>query len=177
MSREIVFVAGSPSPTSRSSYIAGAVEAHAKREGLSTRTFSVHDFDAAELLLARVEAPRITAFLDSVRGAAAIVLSTPVYKATYAGALKTIVDLIPPDALAARPALGIATTKLAAHGPEVDRAFRALFAFFKAETLDPVVVLDEELRIDSGQGTFTSAARERVEAAARAVVDAAARTR
>ena len=175
MSREIVFVAGSPSATSRSSYVAGIVAAHAKGAGFTARSFSVHDFDAAELLLGRVEAPALKAFIDAVRGAAAIVLLTPVYKATYSGALKSLVDVIPPDALPLHPALGIATTKLAAHAPEVDRAYRALFAFFRAETIDPLVVLDEELRLEAGEGTLSSPARTRVDAAAQRLIDTASK--
>jgi FMN reductase len=175
MSREIVLVAGSPSATSRSSYVAGVVAAQAKGAGFTARSFSVRDFDAADLLLGRVEAPAVKAFIDAVKGAAAIVLSTPVYKATYAGALKALVDLIPPDALTLRPALGIATTKLAAHGAGVEHAYRALFAFFRAETIDPLVVLDDELKIENGEGTLSSAARERIDAAARRLVEAASK--
>jgi hypothetical protein len=43
-------------------------------------------------MLARAEAPAVKHFVDAVRGAAALVLSTPAYKATYAGALKALVD-------------------------------------------------------------------------------------
>jgi FMN reductase len=174
MSREILFIAGSPSSTSRSSYVAEVLRAHAKREGLPTRTFSLQDFGAADVLLARVDAPEVKGFVDAVKSAAAIVLSTPVYKATYAGGLKAIVDLIPPDALVSRPALGVATTKLGAHGAEVDRAYRALFAFFRARALEPLVVMDDELRIENGEGTFTAPATARVHAAARALFDAVA---
>jgi FMN reductase len=175
MSKEIVLVAGSPSATSRSSYVAGVVAAHARGAGFAARSFSVHDFDPADVLLARVEAPAIRAFIDAVKGADAIVLSTPVYKATYAGGLKALVDLIPPDALTLRPALGVATTKLAAHGAEVEQAYRALFAFFRAQTIDPLVVLDDELRIDNGEGTFAGSARARVDLAARRLVKAASK--
>jgi FMN reductase len=100
------------------------------------------------------------------------VLSTPVYKATYAGGLKAIVDLIPPDALVGKPALGIATTKLASHGVEVDRAFRALFAFFRARTNETLVVNDDELRVDGASGTLAAAAEARVEREARALIRA-----
>jgi FMN reductase len=175
MSREIVFVAGSPSLTSRSSHVARVVESQAKHEGFRTKTFSVHDFEASELLLGRADAPSIRAFVDAVRASSAIVFSSPVYKATYAGALKTIVDLIPPDALASRPALGIATTRLAAHGSEVTRAYLALFAFFGVGANGTLVVLDDELRVENGEGTFADAAKERVFAAARTLLEAASR--
>jgi FMN reductase len=172
MSREIVFIAGSPSSASRSSHVARVVASHAERAGLTLRSFSLHDFDAADVLFARVDTPAVTSFLEAVKRSAAIVLSSPVYKATYAGGLKAIVDLIPPDALIDRPALAIATTRLPAHGPEVAGAYRALFAFFRARAIEPLVVLDDELRIDGGEGSFASAARDRVDSAARALIDA-----
>ncbi len=175
MSREIVFVAGSPAPRSRSSYVAQIIASRARKEGLDVRSFSLHDFDAADVLLGRADAPGAQAFLEAVKRSAGIVLSSPVYKATYAGGLKAIVDLIPPDALVDRPALGIATTRLAAHGPEVDHGYRALFAFFRARAVDPLVVLDDELRIENGEGTFGGSAEARVDAAARALIAAVLR--
>jgi FMN reductase len=170
MSREIVFVAGSPSPTSRSSLVARGVADHAERSGYRIRSFSLGDFDPADVLYARADAPAARVFVESVKGAAALVLSTPVYKGAYAGGLKAIVDLIPVDALVGRPALGVATTRLEAHAPEVDRAYRALFAFFLARPLDPLVVLDEEFE-GMGEGrTLGARAAGRVEAAARALI-------
>jgi len=172
MSVDVVFIAGSPSPTSRSSQVARAVTSHAERAGLTVRAYSLHDFDASDVLFGRADAPAIKAFVDVAKGAGAIVVASPVYKATYAGGLKAIVDLIPHDALVERAALGIATTRLPAHAPEVEHAYRALFGFFSARTLAPLVVLDEELHLESAETTFAPAAKERIDAAARALVEA-----
>ncbi|HWL89334.1 MAG TPA: NAD(P)H-dependent oxidoreductase [Polyangiaceae bacterium] len=172
MPREILFIGGSPSSTSRSWFVARAVAkelgraSNAAGEEWAAREFSLHDFDAEDVFLARTQAPKVGHFLEAVKGAAALVLSTPVYKATYAGGLKAIVDLIPQDGLLNRPVLGIATTRLAAHGREVERAYEALFAFFRARAARPLVVLDEEIHLDGGVGTFTDTARERVQNAA-----------
>jgi FMN reductase len=171
VSREIVFVTGSPSESSRSSYVAALVAERAKRAGFAVRVFALRDFDPSDLLLGRPSGATTKAFVEAVTGSAAIVLSTPVYKATYSGGLKAIVDLIPPDALVGKPALGIATTKLDAHGREVDRAYRALFTFFRARPIDVLVVLDDELRWSDGQGTLAPAAHERLETVARELVE------
>ena len=37
--------------------------------------------------------------IEAVSSASAVVFSSPVYKATYSGGLKLLIDLIPPDAL------------------------------------------------------------------------------
>ena len=168
MSHEIVFVAGSPSPTSRSTAVARAFAAALAREGYSPRSYSVKDFDPGDLILGRADAPAVAAFVGVVRASAGIVLSTPVYKATYAGGLKTLVDLIPPDALVGRVGLGIATTRQGAHALEVDRAYHALFGFFRAQSSDSLVVLDQDLEADGADWIPNPSASERIQAAARA---------
>jgi FMN reductase len=165
MSREIVFLAGSPSKISRSSSVARALAGRLEAQGWPTRWYSVRDFDPADVILARAEAPALRRFVEAVRGAGALVLSTPVYKATYAGALKAVVDLIPPDALVDAPALGIATTRLADHGGDVARAFGALFSFFRARSVGALVVLDDELTLgNDGVAAFAPPAEDRLTA-------------
>ena len=145
MSAHVVFVTSSPSAKSRSSFLAQFVEKQLRAAGHGATAFAVTDFDATDVLLGRVESPAIAAFVQVVKGADALVLATPVYKATYSGALKAVVDLIPPDALEGRLGLGIATTRLGDHATSVESAYRSLFAFFRARALDPLVLLDREL--------------------------------
>jgi FMN reductase len=166
MSRDIVFLAASASPESRSSFVARAVAAWIERAGFAAPTSTVHDFDPADVLLARSSAPTVQAFVRAVTRAEAIVWSTPVYKASYAGALKAIIDFIPPDALVGKAALGIATTKLPAHAGEVERAFHGLFAFFRVRAGSTLVVLDDEMRVDPGAIALAPAAEDRVAKAA-----------
>jgi FMN reductase len=167
MSAPIVFVSGSPSATSRSSAVARVLGARLEARGHATRLYSVRDFDPADLVLARADAPAVKAFVDALKGATAVVLSTPIYKATYSGALKALVDLVPPDALVDKPALGIGTTRSAAHGVELEKAYAALFAFFRARWAGALVALDEEVTLgDGGPATLAAAAEERLASAA-----------
>jgi FMN reductase len=173
MTGEVLFVTGSPSPSSRSSAVARALASRLEARGGRTRWYSIRDFDPADVMLARAEAPAVERFVEAVRGAAALVLSTPVYKATYAGALKALVDLIPQDALVDKPALAIGTTRLADHGGDLAGAFRALFAFFRARSVGALVVLDAELTLgDGGVAAFAAAADERLTAVERALAQA-----
>jgi FMN reductase len=167
MSREALFILGSPSVSSKSRLVAGAVGRELLGAGFEPVTWSLADFDASDLLFGRTQSPTVARFLEATRRAAAIVLATPVYKAAYAGALKTMVDLVSPDAWVGRPALGIATVKLAAHGSDVDRAFRSLFAFFKTRTPDTLVVLDDELSSAEVHGALSVDVDIRVKRAAK----------
>ena len=165
--KDVVFVAGSPSTVSRSSAVARSVAARLEALGHATQWHDVRDFDAGDVFFARSDAPAVRRLVESVRGAAAVVFSTPVYKATYAGALKALVDLIPPDALAGKPVLGIGTTRLEAHGGALARSFDALFSFFQARTLGTLVVLDGEVSVGESGSTLTVGAEGRLATALR----------
>lgn len=169
MSRSVVFLRGSPSAASRSALVADAVASEVRRAGLVPVAWSLTDFEPGDVFFGRTEAPAIARFIEAVKSAAALVLSSPVYKAAYTGSLKAIVDLIPPDALVDRPMLAIATARLQAHSTEVDRAFRSLSGFFKARTLDTLIVLDSEVQAGDVAGLLEGA-EERVRQAARALV-------
>jgi FMN reductase len=169
VSRAIVFVAGSPAATSRSTLVARRVARELEALDLSTTFFSLADFDAADVFHGRTQAASVAPFLRAVDQAAALVLSTPVYKATYAGGLKAIVDLIAPDAIVGRPALGIATVKLDAHAVEVATAYANLFRFFRAAATEALVVRDAEVTIRGDAVTLVEGAEGRVVSAARAI--------
>lgn len=171
MSRQVVFVTGSPAATSRSTLVAHRVARELEARGLSRTIFSLSDFDAADVFHGRAQSASVAPFLTAVSQAAALVLSTPVYKATYAGGIKAIVDLIAPDALVGRPALGIATVKLEAHGAEVATAYANLFRFFRTAPTEALVVRDAEIAIRGESATFLDGAEERVVSAARFIAE------
>jgi FMN reductase len=159
---DVVVLSASPSPTSRSTFLAREVASRLQGRGLAVASFSVFDFDAADVLTGRAKSPPVARFLESLARARAIVFATPVYKATYSGALKAVIDLIRPDALVGRRALGIATAKIAVHGREAAAAYRGLFAFFRLGPADTFVVLDDELSVETDtRGTLSADAAER----------------
>jgi FMN reductase len=57
-----------------------------------------------------------------------VVVSTPIYRATYSGLLKVFFDLLPQDALAGRVAIPIATGGGPGHVLAVDHGLRPLLA-------------------------------------------------
>jgi FMN reductase len=174
VSAHVVFITSSPSTKSRSSFLADFVEKQVRTAGHRATAFAVTHFDPADLILARSDSPSVAAFVQVIKEADAIVLATPVYKATYSGALKAVVDLVPPDALEGKLALGIATTRLGDHAAGVDVAYRSLFAFFRARSLDPLVVLDRELATGPTGFAFEEAGGARVDRAVRALLSALA---
>ena len=168
----VLFIAGSPSETSRSSRVARAVAEQLAKVGVASRPFSLHDFDAGDLLHARSGAPSVEAFTRAAAEAPAIVLSSPVYKGIYTGGLKAIVDLVGYDALVGKPALGIATAKLPPHGQTVTAAYAQLFEFFRARSMGTLFFTDEELTVPEGQAAFREGVTGRIEDASRRLAQA-----
>jgi FMN reductase len=78
---------------------------------------------AGEVLLSRVEAADL------------VVVGTPVYRASYTGALKHVFDLLHKDSLAGKPAILAATGGSPLHGLVTEHQLRPLLTFFNAHTV------------------------------------------
>jgi len=78
---------------------------------------------AGEVLLSRIEAADL------------LVVGTPVYRASYTGALKHVFDLLHKDSLAGKPAILAATGGSALHGLVTEHQLRPLLTFFNAHTV------------------------------------------
>jgi len=143
---KIVLVAGSPSRSSRSSWVLDAFGDRLRSNGAKIVRFSLDDFEAEALLRGKTDHPSVSQFLAAVKDSAALVLSTPVYKSTYAGSLKTIVDLIDPVGLEGKGLLGIATARLDLHLETVSQSFAQLARFFRGCVAIPTIsLLDERI--------------------------------
>lgn len=95
----VITLAGSPHFPSRS----GALLEYA-REKLNGRDVDVyhwdlHNFAPEDLIHARFDSPALKTFIGQLQDADGLIVATPVYKAAYSGALKTLLDLLPERAL------------------------------------------------------------------------------
>lgn len=173
MSHSIVFLAGSPQPTSRSTRIAAALADRLTRADVAVRSFGLTDFDASDLVFARTDAPAVKRYLEQVQSASALVFSTPVYKATYSGGLKLLLDLIPPDALRGKAVLAIASARIGHHFQSVQRGFDDLYRFFDAGLVVPsVFVLDEQVKPNEDTSRWDPAVLTALDRAATALLAA-----
>ncbi|MBI4420722.1 MAG: NAD(P)H-dependent oxidoreductase [Gemmatimonadetes bacterium] len=120
-------ISGSPSPNSRSRTLLE----HAWHR-LEAAGFEATLVDLAALpsdaLLGRRSDERVAQAVQAVLAASVVVASSPVYRATYSGLLKTFFDLLPQDALAGKIAVPILTGGGPAHLLALDHGFRPLFA-------------------------------------------------
>ena len=140
-----VLVSGSPSATSRSRGLLDHARGRLEAAGLSTTTIDLASLPA-DGLLGRTKDPAVTAAVESTVSADIVVASSPTYRATYTGLLKTFFDLLPQDALAGKTGLPILTGGGPAHQLALDHAFRPLFASLGATVVTGVYAFDAQLK-------------------------------
>jgi len=75
----------------------------------------------------------------AIEGADIVVAASPIYKGSYTGLFKHLLDFVHPDALVGRPVLLVATGGSDRHALAVDHQLRPLFAFFRAQTVPSAV--------------------------------------
>ncbi len=68
--------------------------------------------------------------LEAVAGARAVLLATPVYRGTYSGVLKNLLDLLPVEALQGKPVAIAAMGASDHHHLGVDWQLRAVLVWF-----------------------------------------------
>ena len=147
----VVSIGGSPSTRSRSGVLLERSRQWLQDQGVEVVTFQVRDFPAEDLLHAHFDSPRVQHFQELVKQADGLIVATPVYKASFAGALKTLLDLLPERALEHKVVLPIATGGSIAHMLAVDYALKPVLSALKAqETLQGIFADDSQIAYGEG---------------------------
>ena len=132
MTPSVIGLSGSPKPESRSRALLDVALRALERQGIGPS----RRVDLAALpsdgLLGRHEDRQVTEAIQGVLDATIVVVSTPIYRATYSGLLKVFFDLLPPDALARKVSIPIATGGGPGHLLAVDHGLRPLLASVSA---------------------------------------------
>jgi len=85
------------------------------------------------------------ALIRALEAADVLVVGSPVYRASYSGALKHLFDLVGYDRLASKPVVLVATGGTPLHGLVPDHQLRPLFAFFRSLVLPtPVYAVETD---------------------------------
>ena len=141
--RNIVLISGSPTAPSQSGTLLEHVHKHIARRGLETSTFAVRDFPAQDLIYAKWDSPAFAEAIAAVAGAPAVVLATPVYKASYSGVLKTFLDVLPQTAFLGKTVLPIMTGGSLAPLLAIDYSLKPVIAALGAtDVLQGVYAVD-----------------------------------
>ena len=147
----VVTLGGSPSQRSRSGVLLDYAKHWLNQQGVEVVSYQVRDFPAEDLLHARFDSPKIVDLLQQIENADGLVIATPVYKASFSGALKTVLDLLPERALSHKVVLPIATGGSIAHMLAVDYALKPVLSALKAqEMLQGIFAEDSQIAYGEG---------------------------
>lgn len=128
MSSQIVIISGSPNATSRLNgiidYVRNALEDH----GYPTKTITVVTLPADDLIHSRFGSSAIVEANKLVEEAAAVIIASPVYKASYTGVLKTYIDLLPQKGLEGKLVLPLFIGGTLAHLLSIDYSLKPVLA-------------------------------------------------
>ncbi|WP_158524607.1 NAD(P)H-dependent oxidoreductase [Auritidibacter sp. NML100628] len=134
MSR-IVIVSGSPSNPSTTDKFARIVAERFSNRGHIVEVLVLRDLPPAPLLAGDKDEPTIARAVNSLCAADAVVIATPVFKATYSGLLKVFVDLLPMGIFSDVPVLPFVIGGSKAHVLALDYGVKPLLSILGASTI------------------------------------------
>ena len=147
----VVTLGGSPSQRSRSGVLLDKTRQWLQDKGVEVVSYQIRDFPAEDLLHARFDSPKVIDLLQQIENADGLLIATPVYKASFSGALKTLLDLLPERALEGKVVLPLATGGTVAHMLAVDYALKPVLAALKAqEMLHGIFAEDSQIAYGEG---------------------------
>lgn len=147
----VVLLSGSPAARSRTEVLLDYVRQRLEAQQVEVSLLRVRDFPAEDLLHARFDSPAVRQLQAVVASADGLVVGTPVYKASFTGALKVLLDLLPECALAHKVVLPLASGGSPAHLLAVDYALKPVLAALKAqEMLSGVFAVDKQIAYPEG---------------------------
>jgi FMN reductase len=147
----VVLLSGSPAARSRTEVLLDHVRRRLEAQQVEVSLLRVRDFPAEDLLHARFDSPAVQQLQAVVASADGLVVGTPVYKASFTGALKVLLDLLPERALAHKVVLPLASGGSPAHLLAVDYALKPVLAALKAqEMLSGVFAVDQQIAYPEG---------------------------
>ncbi|KOX06069.1 NADPH-dependent FMN reductase [Streptomyces sp. NRRL B-1140] len=129
----ILSVSGSPSASSRTSRLLRHLDKRLAAQGHHVIPLDVRTIPAEALLGADFRHPAIVQTTELFARADGVVIGTPVYKASYSGVLKALLDLLPQYALTGKTVLPLATGGSVAHVLAIDYALRPVLSSMGAD--------------------------------------------
>ncbi|MET8952810.1 NADPH-dependent FMN reductase [Streptomyces sp. NPDC004533] len=153
----VLSVSGSPSASSRTNRLLRHLDQRLIAQGHQVVPLDVRTIPAEALLGADFRHPAIAEVTELFARADGVVVGTPVYKASYSGVLKALLDLLPQYALTGKIVLPLATGGSTAHVLAIDYALRpVLNSMGAAHIVQGWFTLDKDITVHE-DGSLTVA--------------------
>ncbi|MEU4930198.1 NADPH-dependent FMN reductase [Streptomyces yokosukanensis] len=158
----VLSVSGSPSATSRTARLLRHLDQRLIAQGHRVIPLDVRTVPAEALLGADVRHPAVVEAAELFARADGVLIGTPIYKASYSGVLKALLDLLPQYALTGKTVLPLATGGSTAHVLAIDYALRpVLNSMGAAHVVQGWFTLDHDISVrEDGSVTVAPATAE-----------------
>lgn len=140
-----MILSGSPSAQSGTEKVLRYAGGILQGDGVEVHFHSVRDFDAEVLVNANFKDARIGELVADMKAADGVIVGSPVYKASYTGVLKAVLDLLPENILKNKVVLPIMSGGSSGHVLAIDFALKPLLGVLKGEVLQGVYVVDAQV--------------------------------
>ncbi|MEK3884912.1 NADPH-dependent FMN reductase [Paenibacillus sp. PL2-23] len=128
MSKPIIIISGSPNAASRLNGMIDLVRRELEQSGYPSKTITVVTLPADDLIQSRFGSPAIVEANKLVEEAAAVIIASPVYKASYTGVLKTYLDLLPQKGFEGKLVLPLFIGGTLAHMLSIDYSLKPVLS-------------------------------------------------
>lgn len=175
----IVIISGSPSKLTRLKGITDYAEHYLKQEGHSVEHIYVSDIPAEDLIFANFNSNAVQSANDKVAKADAVIVASPVYKASFTGILKTYLDLIPQCGLENKVVLPLMLGGTISHLLAIDYSLKPVLSALGADHIvKGVYTIDTCVsRHEDGTVMIEQEVEDRLSASFDKVIDALKQTR
>jgi FMN reductase len=146
----VVGISGSPSLSSKTRAVVQMLGRRiADQAGAAFQLADVAELTPVLGVRSRAEAPPpLESALRVIESADLLLVGSPVYKGSYSGLFKHLIDLVDYQALQGTPVALIATGGSDRHALAVEHQLRPLFSFFLTHTLPTGVFIPERAIVD-----------------------------
>ncbi|PAD75554.1 NADPH-dependent FMN reductase [Paenibacillus campinasensis] len=162
-----VIINGSPTPGSRLTAVMAHSEQMLTNAGFEVERIDVSGLPAEDLIHTKFESESIVKANGLVAEADAVIVASPVYKASFTGVLKTFLDLIPQKGLAGKIVLPLFIGGSLAHLLSIDYSLKPVLSSMGARhILGGVYAVDAQVaRTEQGGFDMDEVLVERLNAA------------
>ena len=152
MPARIVAFSGNTHRPSRTRTLVEAVAAELSRlRPIDLQVYDLVDAGTGIAVASRSALPLPAArIVEAIESADALIVGSPVYKGSYAGLFKHMIDCVAPEALIGKPVVLTATGGGPRHALVVEHSLRPLFGFFSAQAA-PTAVYAGDTEISEGR--------------------------
>lgn len=150
----IVIISGSPNGASRLNGMIQFVQKQLETRNFKISTVTVVTLPAEDLIHSRFGSPAIVEANKLIEQADAVIIASPVYKASYTGVLKAYLDLLPQKGLEGKLVAPLFVGGTMAHLLTIDYALKPVLASMGARHfVRGVYAVDTQVnRIQDGHG-------------------------